>query len=93
MFSAQSLRNPRHGKSILHRLRQLKKILLADRNNRNMCAAQETRGIENELARFSGAFGAVSNQISIHRTMGAARDAKDVMIIADQAHFHSGGLF
>ena len=83
--SAQSLRSRDFGHPA--RIETLKKILLADRNNRLRIALHETRGIESELARLVELLALFSNQISIHRTMGAARDAKDVMIIADQAHF------
>jgi len=83
--SAQSLRNRDFGHP--ERIEALRKILLADRNSRLCIALHETSGIESELARLVGLLALFSSQISIHRTTGAAREAKDVMIIADQAHF------
>lgn len=69
------------------RIDMLKAMLLANRSNRIRIALHETTGIESELARLVALKGLFSTQLFIQRTVGQAREAKDVMIIADQAHF------
>lgn len=83
--SAQTLRARGFGDP--ERIESLKQLLLANRNNRLQIALHETVGIERELARLMGLLTLFSGQINIHRTVGVAREAKDVMIIADTAHF------
>lgn len=83
--SAQSLRARSFGHP--ERIESLKQLLLANRNNHLKIALHETIGIERELARLMGLLTLFSGQIAIHRTTGVAREAKDVMIIADTAHF------
>ena len=69
------------------RIDALKEMLLKNRNNRIRIALHETAGIEAELARLVALKGLFSLQMTIHRTIASARDAHDVMLIADQAHF------
>ena len=83
--SAQSLRARGFGHP--KRIESLKQLLHTNRNNHLQIALHETIGIERELARLMGLLTLFSDQIAIHRTTGVARDAKDVMIIADTAHF------
>ncbi len=83
--SPQMLRSRDFGRP--QRIDILKAILLANRGNRIRIALHETAGIESELARLVALKGLFSTQLLIQRTVGQAREAKDVMIIADQAHF------
>ncbi len=61
--------------------------MLANRNHRLRIVLHETQGIESELPRLLNLLTLLSTQIQIHRTIAAARDARDVMIIADDAGF------
>ncbi|MBL8511439.1 MAG: hypothetical protein JNM52_07320 [Betaproteobacteria bacterium] len=65
----------------------LKKLLHADRQNRIRVVLHETQGIESELPRLVALLGLHSAQLQIHRAVGAAREAKDPLLIADDAHF------
>jgi hypothetical protein len=69
------------------RIEMLKQLLLANHGNQIRIALHDTAGIEAELARLVALKKLFSSQIAIHRTIDAAREAKDVMIIADNAHF------
>jgi hypothetical protein len=61
----------------------IRAMLLADREHRLHIVLHETKGIEGELPRVIALLRQFSAQISIHRTVGAARNAQDVMAIAD----------
>ena len=82
--SSQSLRGRDFGTPA--RIEALKKMLLAKRHNLLRIALHETTGIEAELARLVALKLIFPRQILIHRTLGVAREAKDVMIIADETH-------
>ena len=47
----------------------------------------DTRGIENELPRLINLLTQFSGQIQVHRTIQQAAEARDPMVIADDAHF------
>lgn len=83
--SPHALRNRDFGNPA--RIETLKQLLLANRNHHIRIALHDTAGIESELARLVALKSLFSGQISIHRTINAARDAKDVMLIADDAHY------
>ena len=69
------------------RIDQLRQLLVANRQNRLRIVLQDTLAIESELPRLVSLQLLLPSQINIHRTTGAAREARDVMIIADDAHF------
>ena len=69
------------------RIDPLRQMLLANRQHRLRIVLHETSGIESELPRLLNLLVLLSSQIQIHRTSGPAREARDVMIIADAAHF------
>ncbi len=69
------------------RIEQLRQMLIANRNHRVRIVLHETGGIESELPRLLKLLALLSAQIQIHRTTASARDARDVMVIADDAHF------
>lgn len=69
------------------RIEQLRQLLLANRQNRLRIVLHDTHAIESELPRLVSLQLLLPSQIRIHRTTGAAREARDVMIIADDAHF------
>jgi hypothetical protein len=61
----------------------IRALLLADREHRLYIVLHDTKGIEGDLPRVIALLRQFSAQISIHRTVGAAREAQDTMIIAD----------
>ena len=65
----------------------LRIFLLASRDHRMRIALHDTRGVESELPRLIALLIQFSGQIQIHRTLGRASEARDAMIIADDAHF------
>lgn len=69
------------------RIEVLKTLLLKNRVSRIRIALHETTAIESELPRLLMLMQLHSTQVQIHRTVGQAREAKDAMIIADNAHF------
>ena len=69
------------------RIEMLRKLLLANRGHRLRIALHETRAIEAELPRLIDLLTRFSDQIQIHRTLGQAAEARDPMIVADDAHF------
>lgn len=69
------------------RIEMLKRMLLADRHNRLRIVLHEIQAIESELPRLVSLLGLLPAQILIHRSTAAAREARDVMVIADDAHF------
>lgn len=69
------------------RIEALRQFLHAGRNRKLMVALHETAGIESELPRLVTLLGNYSGQVAIHRTLDAAREAHDPMVIADGAHF------
>ncbi len=69
------------------RIEVLKTLLLKNRTSRIRIALHETTAIESELPRLLMLMQLHSTQLQIHRTIGQAREAKDVMIISDNAHF------
>ena len=61
----------------------IRAMLLAGRQHRVRIALHETTGIEGELPRVVALLRQFAGQLQIHRTVGIARDAQDVMVIAD----------
>jgi hypothetical protein len=68
------------------RIEVLKSLLLKNRASRIRIALHETTGLESVVPRLVALQGLHSVQLKIQRTVGAAREAKDVMLIADGAH-------
>ncbi len=83
--SAASLRDRGMGRPA--RIEVLRAAFNKNRAFRLRIALQETNGIESELPRLVTLLGLHSTQLKIQRTVGQAREAKDVMLIADDAHF------
>lgn len=69
------------------RIEALRQLLLASRDHRLRIALHDTRGIEGELPRLVALLTQFSGQIRIHRTLGQAAEARDPMVIADEAHY------
>ncbi len=69
------------------RIEAMRNVLRASRNHRLQIALHETRGIESELPRLVQLMTQFSGQIAVHRTLGAAREARDPLVLADDAHF------
>ena len=69
------------------RIEDLRKLLLANRDHRLRIALHDTTGIESALPRLVALLTPFSGQIHIHRTVGQAAEARDPMVIADDAHF------
>ncbi len=69
------------------RIEVLKTLLLKNRASRIRIALHDTTAMESELPRLLMLMQLHSSQVEIHRTVGQAREAKDVMLIADDAHF------
>ena len=65
----------------------LRRLLLASRGHTLRIALHNPSGIESELPRLMGLLTQFSGQVHIHRTLGQAAEARDPMIIADDAHF------
>lgn len=61
----------------------LRQLMLANRTRKIRIALHETNGIEGELPRLMSLMGDFSTQLFIQRTLGDARNAQDVMLIAD----------
>ena len=66
---------------------RLRQLLIANPQHRLRIVLQETRDIESELPRLLNLLAVLSAQIQIHLCTASARGARDVMIIADDAHF------
>lgn len=64
----------------------LRALLLANPAHRVRIVLHETQGIETELPRLMTLVTQFSVQLPIHRTLGAAQEARDTMIIADDKH-------
>jgi hypothetical protein len=62
----------------------LRALLLGNRARMIRIALHEVREIETELPRLLTLMSQFSTQLLIHQTTGVARDAQDVMLIADQ---------
>lgn len=69
------------------RIETLRQMLLANRGHRLRIALHETTSIESELPRLVELLRKFSGQIQIHRTLGQAAEARDPMIISDDAVF------
>lgn len=68
------------------RIEALKTLLLKNRASRVRIALHEVTAMESELPRLLLLMQLHSSQLQIHRTVGQAREAHDVMLIADDAH-------
>ncbi len=66
---------------------QLRAMLLPVRTHHIRIALHDTAGMESELPRLLALLNQFAAQISIHRTLGIAREARDAMVIADDCHF------
>lgn len=69
-----------------NRIEALKTLLLKNRASRVRIALHEVTAMESELPRLLLLMQLHSTQVQIHRTVGQAREAHDVMLIADDAH-------
>lgn len=69
------------------RIEALRHLLLASRGHTLHIALHDVAGIESELPRLIILLGQFSGQVYIHRTLERAAEARDPMIIADDAHF------
>ena len=69
------------------RIELLRRFLLASRDHRLRIALHDTRGIESALPRLIALLTQFSGQVQIHRTLGQAAEARDAMVIADDAHY------
>ena len=87
IFDANPLALRERGFAAPSRVESLRNLLLANREHRIRIALHDTRGIEAELPRLVMLLAQFSGQLAIHRTLDAAAEARDPMIIADQAHF------
>ncbi len=65
------------------RIEALKAFLKINRANRIRIVLHETNGIEGILPRLVALAGTYGTQLKILRAIGAAREAKDVLLIAD----------
>ena len=65
----------------------LRLFFVASRDHRMRIALHDTRGIEGDLPRLIALLIQFSGQIQIHRTLGRASEARDAMVIGDDAHF------
>jgi hypothetical protein len=61
----------------------MRQLLMGNRERRIRIALHEVSGIEGEIPRLMNLMSQFSTQLFIQRTMGAARDVQDVMLIAD----------
>ena len=62
-------------------------LLLASRDHSLRIALHDTRGIEIALPRLIALLTQFSGQVQIHRTVGQAAEARDAMVIVDDAHY------
>jgi hypothetical protein len=69
------------------RIEAIRTFLMAGRDHRLRVALHDTTGIEAEVPRLISLLTQFSGQIQIHRTVGQAAEARDPMVIADDAHF------
>jgi hypothetical protein len=69
------------------RIESLRRLLLANRGHTVHIVLHDVAGIERELPRLINLLGQFSGQVHIHRTLERAAEARDPMIIADDAHF------
>ena len=69
------------------RIDTLRAFLRAGRDHKLRIALHDTSGIESELPRLVNLLTNFSGQVQIHRTLGQAAEARDPLVIADQAHF------
>ena len=76
-----------HGFGEPARIESLRKFLLASRDHSLRIALHNSRGIESELPHLVALLTSFSGHIHIHRTLGQAAEARDAMVIADDAHF------
>ena len=80
-LSPESLKTRELGRP--HNVELLRALLLTHRARRVRIVLHETQGIETEVPRLVDLLSQFSGQVRIHRSLGAAREAQDVMIIAD----------
>jgi hypothetical protein len=83
--SAVSLRERGMGRPA--RIDMLRAAFSKNRAMRIRIVLHETNAFESELPRLVALMQMHSAQLKIQRTVGQAREAKDVMLIADDAHF------
>ena len=69
-----------------NRIEALKTLLLKNRASRIRIALHDVTAMESELPRLLMLMQLHATQVQIHRTVGQAREAHDVMLIADEAH-------
>jgi hypothetical protein len=83
--SARTLRE--RGFAAPLRIATLRHLLHGSRHHRLDIVLHDVQGIEVELPRLIALLGNYSGQVAIRRTLGAAREARDALVIADDAHF------
>lgn len=83
--TARTLRDRGYGSPA--RIDVLRALLVANRNHRLRIVLHETAGIERELPRLINLLTQFSGQVQIHRTIDQATEARDPMVIADDANF------
>jgi hypothetical protein len=69
------------------RIEVLRHMLLGNRGHVLRIVLHDIAGIESELPRLINLLGQFSGQVQVHRTLERAAEARDPMIIADDAHF------
>jgi hypothetical protein len=82
--SPTSLRDRGMGRP--QRIEQLRTLFSRNRALKVRIALHETTSIESELPRLVTLLGTYSMRLKIQRTVGQAREAKDVLLIGDDAH-------
>jgi hypothetical protein len=82
--SAVSLRDRGLGRP--QRIEQLRTMFSKNRAFRLRIALHEITAIESELPRLVTLMSTHSTQLKIQRTVGQAREAKDVLLIGDDSH-------
>lgn len=83
--SPKTLRDRDFGQA--ERIEVLRSFLRANRDHQLRIVLHDTAGIESELPRLLTLLTVFSGQIQIHRTVGQAAEARDPMVLADDAHF------
>lgn len=66
------------------RMQMLEWFILAGRRNKVEIVLHETRYLDRDCARLMGLFRRYGEAFVIHRTLNAARDATDALVIADE---------
>ncbi|MBL8520392.1 MAG: hypothetical protein JNK75_06940 [Betaproteobacteria bacterium] len=87
VFDENPARLRERGFGAQDRIDTLRRFLLGRRHCRVSIVLHDVRAIESELPRLVALLGQFSGQVSIHRTVGPAREAHDPLVIADGHSF------